>query len=97
MAKRLIPLLDRVLVEKVKKDAKTAAGILLPDSAAGKMNEGMVVAVGPGRLNRDGALVPPSLKAGDKVLLPEFGGQALKMEGKDGVLYNHDDILAKFE
>lgn len=60
-AKRFIPLLDRVLVEKVKRDAKTAAGILLPDTAS-KMNEGVVIAVGPGRVAQDGKTISPQLK-----------------------------------
>jgi len=95
-AKRFIPLLDRVLVEKVKRDAKTAAGILLPDTAS-KMNEGVVIAVGPGRVAQDGKTISPQLKEGDKVLLPEFGGSSFKFNGKDLTLYSHEEILGKFE
>lgn len=61
MAKRLVPLLDRVLVERIKKEAKTAAGILLPENPS-KINEAKVVAVGPGRRTSDGSLIPLTLK-----------------------------------
>jgi len=83
MAKRLIPLLDRVLVEKIVPATKTVGGIYLPESATAKINEAVVVAVGPGRRNVNGDLVPMGVKAGDKVLLPEYGGAAVKLEEKE--------------
>ncbi|KAB1222176.1 10 kDa chaperonin [Morella rubra] len=73
MAKRLIPLLNRVLVEKIVPPSKTHAGILLPEKAT-KVNSGKVVAVGPGIHGREGNLIPVSVKEGDTVLLPEYGG-----------------------
>ncbi|KAK9803545.1 hypothetical protein WJX73_007145 [Symbiochloris irregularis] len=93
MAKRLIPLLDRVLVEKLTPPAKSIGGVLLPDSA-GKVNEAKVLAVGPGRRSlTSGELIPISVKEGDKVLLPEFGGQTLKLEGKEFGLFRDEELL----
>lgn len=67
----IAPLLDRILVQRVKAEAKTAGGIFLPESAQKELNQAEVLAVGPGALNRDGARIAPSLKAGDKVLIPQ--------------------------
>ena len=99
---RILPLADRVLVKRVVAQAKTAGGILLPDSGVKKLNEAEVVAVGPGFVGRDGKRVPVDLKAGDKVLLPEYGGQTVKAPGapdeeEDMQLFRADDILAKLE
>ncbi|KAK7852576.1 10 kDa chaperonin [Quercus suber] len=92
MAKRFIPLLNRVLIEKVVPPAKTNAGILLPEKAT-KMNSGKVVAVGSGLRDREGNLIPISVKEGDTVLLPEFGGTQVKLGDKDYHLYRDEDIL----
>mmetsp|Transcript_11898 Transcript_11898/g.25561 ORF Transcript_11898/g.25561 Transcript_11898/m.25561 type:complete len:100 (-) Transcript_11898:583-882(-) len=92
-ARRLIPLLDRVLVERVQAATRTAGGVLLPESALPKVNEGVVVAVGPGRRNKDGDLIPVSVKEGDKVLLPEYGGSLIKLDQKEMFLYRDDDLL----
>jgi len=81
--RRLIPLLDRVLVERIVAPTKTAGGLLLPESAVSKVNEGVVLAVGPGRRTKDGEVVPPSVKEGDKVLLPEYGGSLVKLNEKE--------------
>eukprot|EP00871_Galdieria_phlegrea_P004259 jgi/Galph1/4834/GphlegSOOS_G3461.1 len=94
-AKRLIPLLDRVLVEKLQPKKQTAGGVLLPDSAISKLNEARVIAVGPGARSQDGKPIPPSCKEGDHVLLPEFGGSAINLDGKELYLYRDDEILAK--
>jgi len=79
------PSIPRVLVEKLAPPTKTVGGVLLPESAtAGKLAEGTVLAVGPGRRSGlSGDVVPVGVKAGDTVLLPEYGGQALKLEGKE--------------
>ncbi|CDP06203.1 unnamed protein product [Coffea canephora] len=92
MAKRLIPLLNRVLVEKVIPPAKTNAGILLPEKTA-KLNMGKVVAVGPGYHDSQGKLIPVTVKEGDNVLLPEYGGTQVKLGEKEYHLYRDDDIL----
>ncbi|KMT14632.1 hypothetical protein BVRB_4g074000 [Beta vulgaris subsp. vulgaris] len=92
MAKRLIPTFNRILVEKITAPAKTTAGILLPESSS-KLNSGKVIAVGPGTHCSDGKLIPVSLKEGDTVLLPEYGGSEFKLQEKTFHLYREDDIL----
>lgn len=91
--RRLIPLLDRVLVERIVAPTKSAGGVLLPESAVPKVNEGVVLAVGPGRRTKDGTLLPPSVKEGDKVLLPEYGGALVKMDNKELFLFRDEEIL----
>ncbi|XP_057468349.1 10 kDa chaperonin, mitochondrial-like [Actinidia eriantha] len=92
MARRLIPSLNRVLVEKIIPPSKTNAGILLPEKTT-KLNSGKVVAVGAGSCDRDGKLIPVSVKEGDTVLLPEYGGTEVKLGEKEYHLYRDDDIL----
>ncbi|KAG9157480.1 hypothetical protein Leryth_010318 [Lithospermum erythrorhizon] len=82
MAKRLIPLLNRVVVEKIVPPSKTTAGILLPQKTS-KLNSGRVVAVGPGSHDREGKIIPVSVKEGDTVLLPEYGGTEVKLGEKE--------------
>ncbi|XP_020588152.1 10 kDa chaperonin, mitochondrial-like isoform X2 [Phalaenopsis equestris] len=85
MAKRLIPAFNRVLVEKIVPSSKTNTGILLPEKSS-KLNSGKVVAIGPGIRDRDGKHIPISLKEGDVVLLPDYGGTEVKLEGKEELL-----------
>eukprot|EP00850_Spirogloea_muscicola_P025433 SM003072S11775 [mRNA] locus=s3072:979:1528:+ [translate_table: standard] len=84
VGRRLKPLLDRVLVEKIVPASKSVGGVLLPESAtSSKLNAGRVIATGPGGRSRDGnAVVPVSVKEGDTVLLPEYGGTTVKLEDK---------------
>ncbi|OAY29236.1 10 kDa chaperonin, mitochondrial [Manihot esculenta] len=92
MAKRLIPTLNRVLVEKIVPPSKTNAGILLPESST-KLNSGKVISVGPGLRSNEGKTIPPSVKEGDTVLLPEYGGTQVKLADKEFYLYRDEDIL----
>ncbi|XP_065020034.1 10 kDa chaperonin, mitochondrial-like [Musa acuminata AAA Group] len=92
MAKRLIPSLNRILVEKIVPPSKTSAGILLPEKTT-KLNSGKVVVVGPGFHCSNGNLIPISVKEGDTVLLPEYGGTEVKLGDKEYHLYKDDDIL----
>ncbi|XP_057549358.1 10 kDa chaperonin, mitochondrial-like [Amaranthus tricolor] len=92
MAKRLLPLLNRVLVEKIVPPTKTTAGILLPEHSS-KLNSGRVLAVGPGLRNEEGNHVPVSLKEGDTVLLPEYGGTPVKLGEKEYHLYREEDLM----
>mmetsp|Transcript_19870 Transcript_19870/g.14607 ORF Transcript_19870/g.14607 Transcript_19870/m.14607 type:complete len:99 (-) Transcript_19870:48-344(-) len=96
MLKRLIPLADRVLIKRITPQTKTAGGILLPESNIGKSNEGEVLAVGPGFKTRDGETIAVSVSVGDKVLLPEYGGLPLKVDGEEVFLFRNDEILAKY-
>lgn len=97
LIRKLVPLADRVLVQRVLPQAKTAGGIYLPDSAQKKEMEGVVIAVGPGGRDKDGDLIPMSVNVGDKVLLPEYGGHNLKLGEEEYQLFRNDDILGKFE
>ncbi|CAN4115346.1 unnamed protein product [Withania somnifera] len=92
MAKRLIPTLNRVLIEKITAPSKTNAGILLPEKSS-KLNSGKVVAVGPGLHDKAGNLIPTAVKEGDTVLLPEYGGTQVKLGEKEFHLYRDEDIL----
>ncbi|KAI7843444.1 hypothetical protein COHA_002922 [Chlorella ohadii] len=85
--------MDRVLVEKIAPPAKSVGGVLLPESAVQKINSATVVAVGPGRRNMNGELVPVAVKEGDKVLLPDYGGTTVKLEDKEYHIYRDDEIL----
>ena len=98
--RRLVPLADRVLVKRVAQESKTAGGILLPEASAGKKNEGEVIAVGPGALNREGERIGMQVAVGDRVLLPEYGGHTVKLDGAEDeelLLFRDEDILGKLE
>ena len=89
----MIPLLDRVLVKRVEPPTKSIGGILLPESTQSKLNEGMVIACGPGRRDKDGALLQMGVKIDDKVLLPQYGGSDVTIEDEELVLFRDEDIL----
>jgi chaperonin GroES len=93
---KLIPLADRVLIRRVMPTVRTAGGIIIPESAVSKNNEGLVVAVGPGATTKTGEVIPVTVKVGDKVLLPEYGGLPVKIDGEEIFLFRNDEILAKF-
>ncbi|KAJ2611687.1 mitochondrial heat shock protein Hsp10 [Coemansia sp. RSA 1804] len=98
--KRIIPLLDRVLIERIKAETKTASGIFIPEKAVEKMNEGIVVSVGPGNVSKEGKTIPTGLTAGDRVLLPSYGGSPINLESlrdKEYLLFRAEEILAKLE
>ncbi|XP_022154455.1 10 kDa chaperonin, mitochondrial-like [Momordica charantia] len=92
MAKRLVPLLNRVLIEKIVPPAKTNTGILLPEKSS-KLNSGKVLSVGPGTRDREGNLIPVTVKEGDTVLLPEYGGTEVKLGDKQLYLFRDEDLL----
>ncbi|KAL5553424.1 hypothetical protein UlMin_040825 [Ulmus minor] len=92
MAKRLIPTLNRVLVEKIIPPSKTSAGILLPEAST-QINSGKVVAVGPGTRDKSGNLIPVAVNEGETVLLPDYGGTQVKLAEKEYYLYRDEDIL----
>ncbi|TFK79633.1 hsp10-like protein [Polyporus arcularius HHB13444] len=96
--KSVIPLFDRVLVQRFKPETKTATGIFLPSSATSQpLPEATVIAVGPGAPDKDGKVVPPSVKAGDRVLLPGWGGSPIKLGDEEYYLYRDQEILAKIQ
>ncbi|RCK63060.1 heat shock protein, mitochondrial [Candida viswanathii] len=97
-AKSLKPLFDRVLVQRVKPATKTASGIYIPEKNQEKLNQATVIAVGPGITNTtNGQVTPVSVKEGDKVLLPPFGGNPVQVGEEEYLLYTDKEILAKIE
>lgn len=96
--KSLLPLFDRVLVQRFKPESKTATGIFLPSSTTNSpLPEATVIAVGPGATDKDGKLTPMSVKAGDRILLPGWGGNAIKVGDDEYHLFRDSEILAKIQ
>jgi len=93
--KRLIPLFDRIVVQRVEAATKTKGGILIPEQAKGKVLEGTVVAAGPGARNDRGDTIPMSVQVGDTVILPEYGGTKLEFDKQEYALFRESDIVAK--
>ncbi len=91
------PLHDRVLVERLEAQAKTAGGIIIPDTAKEKPAEGKIVAVGKGARDESGKFIALDVKAGDKVLFAKWGGTEVKVDGKELVILKESDILAVIE
>ncbi|EJK50021.1 hypothetical protein THAOC_31049 [Thalassiosira oceanica] len=96
LCRSLTPLGDRILVRKAVAETKTAGGILLPTDSAKETNEGTVVAVGPGLRDVSGVLHAPTLKEGDAVLLPKYGGSEIEIGDEKMSLFREEDILGKF-
>lgn len=90
---KIRPLNDRLLVKRLAEEAKTAGGIIIPDSAKEKPAEGEVIAVGPGKLNDKGERVALQVAAGDRVLFSKYGGTEVKIDGDDFLIMREDDIL----
>ena len=87
------PLHDRVVVKRVEQEEKTKGGIIIPDTAKEKPQEGEVIAVGPGGRDDSGALVPLDVKAGDRVLFGKWSGTEVKIDGEDLLIMKESDIL----
>ena len=95
--KGLRPLGDRILVKRVKEEERTKGGIIIPDTAKEKPQEGKVVAVGKGKHDDSGKLIPIEVKAGDKILFGKYSGSEFKLEGEDLLILREDDILGIIE
>jgi chaperonin GroES len=91
------PLQDRILVKRVEEETKTKGGIIIPDSAKEKPQEGLVVAVGSGKVTDSGTRVPPEVKKGDRVLFGKYSGSEIKVDGEEHLILREDDILAILE
>jgi len=91
---KIKPLYDKVLVERLQAEEKTAGGIVLPDTAKEKPTEGRVVATGGGRVADDGNAVPPTVKVGDRILFGSYAGTDIKEEGKEYLILDESEILA---
>src|SRR5690348_18395772 len=91
------PLHDRVLLKRVEQEAKTAGGIIIPDTAKEKPMEGEVIAVGPGARDETGKLVPLDVKSGDRILFGKWSGTEVKLDGEDLLIMKESDIMGIVE
>jgi chaperonin GroES len=91
------PLHDRVVVRRVEQEAKSAGGIIIPDTAKEKPQEGEVVAVGPGGRDESGKLIPIDVKAGDRVLFGKWSGTEVKIDGEELLIMKESDIMGVIE
>ena len=94
---KLRPLADRVIVKRVDSETKTASGIVIPDAAAEKPDQGEVLAVGPGKRNDKGELAALTVKVGDRVLFGKYSGQTVKVEGEELLVMREEDIMGVIE
>ena len=91
------PLHDRLIIKALEEEEKTKGGIIIPDTAKEKPVEGKVIAVGAGRIKKDGTKMPLEIKKGDRVLYAKYGGTEIKMDGEEYLMMREDDILAVIE
>ncbi len=94
---KLRPLQDRIIVKRVEEETKTAGGIFIPETAKEKPQQGEIIAVGKGKANEDGKLLPLDVKVGDKVLFGKYSGTEIKLDGIDYLIMREDDILGVLE
>jgi chaperonin GroES len=91
------PLQDRLIVKRIDEEETTAGGIIIPDSAKEKPQEGKVIAVGKGKVGDDGQLQPLDVKKGDKVLFSKYGGTEVNIDGEEHLIIREDDVLGVVE
>ena len=94
---KIKPLSDRVLVVRIEEKDKTTGGIIIPDTAKEKPQEGKIAAVGPGKWDENGKRIPPEVKKNDRVLFGKYAGSEIKIDGVEHLIMREDDILAIFE
>jgi chaperonin GroES len=94
---KIKPLQDRVIVKRIEAEEKTASGIIIPDTAKEKPQEGEVIAVGPGKVLDNGTKVELTVKPGDRVLFSKYAGTDVKIDGKEYLIMREDDILGIIE
>jgi chaperonin GroES len=91
---KLRPLHDRVIIKRLEEERKTASGIVIPDTATEKPDQGEVLAVGPGKRTDDGKITPVDLKVGDRVLFGKYSGTTVRVEGDEILVMREEDIMA---
>ncbi|MEW6335396.1 MAG: co-chaperone GroES [Thermodesulfobacteriota bacterium] len=94
---KVVPLHDRIVVSRIESEEKTRGGIIIPDTAKEKPQEGRIIAVGPGRKDKDGKRIPPDVKAGDRVLFTKWAGTEFTLDGEERMIMKEDDILGVIE
>jgi chaperonin GroES len=96
-AMKIRPLHDRVIVKRMEEERKTASGIVIPDSATEKPDQGEVLAVGKGKVGDDGKVRPLDVKVGDRVLFGKYSGQSVKLDGDEVLVMREEDIMGIVE
>ena len=94
---KIRPLHDRIIVKRLEEERKTASGIVIPDTAAEKPDQGEVVAIGTGKKTEDGKVIPLQVKVGDKILFGKYSGQTVKVQGEELLVMKEDDIMGVLE
>jgi chaperonin GroES len=94
---KIRPLQDRVIVKRLEEEEKTKGGIIIPDTAKEKPQEGKVIAVGKGKVTEDGKLLPLDVKVGDKILFGKYAGTEIKIGGEEHLIMREEDILGVIE
>ncbi len=96
MATKLIPLADKLVIKPVVQEEVLASGIVIPDTAKEKPQQGEVIAVGPGRLDDNGKRIPMDVKVGDRVLYAKYSGQEVKIDQEEHIVLSEKDVLARY-
>jgi chaperonin GroES len=91
---KIRPLADRIVVKRIAEETKTKGGIIIPDTAKEKPVEGLVVAVGNGKVQKNGKLRALAVKSGDRIIFGKYSGNEIKLDGVEHVILNEDDVLA---
>ncbi len=94
---KIRPLHDRILVKRIEEEEKSKGGIIIPDTAKEKPQEGKVIAVGNGKVNDDGNLRPLDVHKGDRILFGKYSGSEIQLEGEEHLIIREDDVLAVLE
>jgi chaperonin GroES len=94
---KIRPLQDRVIVKRIEEEEKTKGGIIIPDTAKEKPQEGKVVAVGKGKVNEDGKVVPLDVKVNDRILFGKYSGSEITIDGEEHLIMREEDILGVIE
>ncbi len=94
---KIRPLQDRVIVRRVQEEEKSKGGIIIPDTAKEKPQEGKVIAAGKGKVDEDGKVRPLDVKAGDRILFGKYSGTEIKIDGEEHLILREDDILGVIE
>jgi chaperonin GroES len=97
MAIKVRPLHNRLIVKRIEEDEKTAGGIIIPDAAKEKPQQGKVVAAGPGKRDENGKIIPIEVHKGDRVLFSKYSGTEVNLEGTEHLIISEDDVLAILE
>jgi chaperonin GroES len=90
---KIKPLHDRIIVERIEEETKTAGGLIIPDTAKEKPQQGKVVAVGKGKVTEDGKVLAMDVKEGDRILFGKYSGTEVKLDGKEYLIMREDDVL----